>query len=46
MRLQVASIVDAVVLISSGVAAAAALGVRAVRRTPHDAAVVPVTVER
>lgn len=45
MKLQLASIVDAVVLISGGVAAAAALGVRTVRRTPHDTAVVPVTAE-
>lgn len=45
MRLQIASVVDAVVLISGGVAAVATLGVRRVRRTPHDGAVVAVTAE-
>ena len=45
MRLQVASILDAVVLISSGVGAAVALGVRTVRRAPQDAAVVRVSAE-
>lgn len=45
MRLQIASVVDAVALISAGVAAVASLGVRKVRRTPHDAAVVAVTAE-
>lgn len=45
MRIQIASVVDAVVLISGGVAAVAALGVRTVGRTPHDGAVVAVTPE-